>query len=202
MTLFRTAGALVLAVGATGLIAVAAYGQHDHASHTSAADPSATTTMARCPTDGMKMHASGMVKVEHERADLHFCTQDQADAFLADPGRTYRTSRRGDMTFHMSFLPTEEYTGMMKAMGMGRMVAAEKLEGQTHHVNVWVTDGVGEPAMDGAGLALRVVGPDGAGSTTALHYNTMLKTYEAALAVTGDGEQKVAVVITAAPVTL
>ncbi len=157
---------------------------------------------ARCPIDGMKMKASGMVKVEHDDADLYFCGKQQADMFLKDPTRYYKTIGLGDLVVHMSVLTTDEYVAMMKSMGMGRMVDAANLAGTTHHVTVWVTEGDMEPALDGAGLALHVVGPDGAMSATALKRNKMMKTYDAAITAPGDGEQKVAVVITTPPVSL
>ncbi|MBT7099462.1 hypothetical protein HN937_18955 [Candidatus Poribacteria bacterium] len=202
MTLLR---ALALTLGATGLITAAAYAQHDHAAPAHDAHAGDTTTpdmKARCPIDGMKMKASGMVKVEQADTALFFCTQAQADMFLEDPARYYKTSTLGDLVVHMSVLTKDEYVQMMKSMGMGRMVDAAKLAGTTHHVTVWVTEGDTEPALDGAGLALHVVGPDGAMSATALKRNEMMKTYDAAITAQGDGEQKVAVVITTPPVSL
>ena len=199
MTL-RTAGAFALVLGAPALFSVAATAQHDadmHASHAEEPDANAT---ARCPIDGMKMRAAGMTPFEHGDATLYFCSQAQADMFAADPARYYKTSTLGDMTLHMSVLTTDEYIAMMKSMGMGRMVDTAKFEGKTHHVTVWVTVGDTEPDLKSAGLALRVVGPGA--SPTGLRYNKMLKTYEAAIAASGDGEQKVAVVITTPPVSL
>ncbi|MAF12112.1 hypothetical protein CMK11_16835 [Candidatus Poribacteria bacterium] len=209
MTLFRAAGAFALALGATGMIVAAAYAQHDHdvpapdAHASTHAEHAANSDMkARCPIDGMKMKASGMVKVEHDGADLYFCGQQQADMFLKDPARYYKTSKLGDLVVHMSVLTKDEHVQMMKSMGMGRMVDAAKLEAKTHHVTVWVTEGDREPALDGAGLALQIVGTDGAMSTTTLKRNRMMKTYDAAITAQGDGEQKVAVVITTPPVSL
>lgn len=206
MNLFRPARACALILGATGLIVAAAYAQHDHDAPTEdghASPPAMHSDMkARCAIDGMKMKASGMVKVELDDSDLHFCNQQQADMFLADPSRHYKTAKVGELVVHMSVLTTDEYVAMMDTMGMARMVDAAKLAGKTHHVTAWVTEGDTEPALDGVELALNAIGADGAISTTALTYNKMMKTYDAAIAAQGDGEHEVAVVITTPPVSL
>ncbi len=198
----RTAGIFALVLGATTFLGVTAQAQHDHASHAAEATPPASKATARCPIDGMKMRASGMTPWEHDGDTLYFCSQAQADMFAADPHRYYKTSRLGDMTLHMSVLTTDEYVAMMESMNMCRMVDAAKLVGRTHHVSVWVTHGDAEPNLKGAGLALRAVASGGEASTTALRYNKMMKTYDAAIAAPGDGEQKLAVVITTPPVSL
>ncbi len=196
----RTAGVFALVLGAATFLGAAARAQHDHGSH--AAEPPQPASKARCPIDGMRMRTLGMTPLERDGATLYFCSQAQADMFAADPDRYYKTSKLGEMTLHMSVLTTDEYVAMMESMGMGRMVDAAKLADKTHHVSVWFTHGDGEPDLKGSGLALRAVGPGGAASTTALRLNKMMKTYDAAIAARGDGEQKVAVVITTPPVSL
>lgn len=174
--------------------------EHDHSSMSE--HPTSSHTMesgteksvsdkARCAYDGMMMKKTAMVPLKHGEETLYFCNEEQKAIFQKAPKRYLKKLAIGNQHILMNTLTMKEYMGMMGSMGMGRM-AKKGGASDTHWISAYL---VSEHPADLAGIAVKVVSPNGKTAFQELKYDKMMKTYAGNISLLESGKYKVSLLL-------
>lgn len=172
----------------------------DHSMHDMSSDkPKTSSDKARCAIEGMMMKKSSMVAMEHGDETLYFCSEDQKAMFQKSPKRYLKKIKmHGQTMLLMNVLTMKEYMGMMKSMGMEKMMKKGGPD-DTHWLNVYLA---GEHEMELSGLAVKIVSASGKTKFQGLKYDKMMKTYTGNVSLLESGEYKLSVLVESAAVTM
>lgn len=171
----------------------------DHSMHDMGSDKSKTSSdKARCAYDGMMMKKSAMVPMKHGDETLYFCSEGQKETFQKSPKRYLKKMTVGNSKFLMNVMTMKEYMGMMKSMGMGKMMKKSG-PNDTHWLSVYLA---GEHKMELPGLAVKVVSASGKTQFQGLTYNKMLKTYTGRVSLLDSGEHKLSLLLESGEVVM
>lgn len=176
------------------------YAQGDHSMHDMGSDKSkASSDKARCAIEGMMMKKSSMVDMEHGDETLYFCSEGQKAMFQKSPKRFLKKIKmHGQTMLLMNVLTMKEYMGMMKSMGMEKMMKKSGPD-DTHWLNVYLAEG---HEVELSGLAVKIVSASGKTKFQGLKYDKMMKTYTGNVSLLESGEYKLSVLVETAAVAM